>query len=141
MRLLAVCCVVDVLRIYAPEAPYSPEELKHIFEAIVSQLHGIATITDSGSPSAEKYFYILENLATVKSCIILVELTQQGVDGAAELLSELFQALFGSIRCANIDICPKVRAAGCVICDFGDEQASPLNSSGRVHECCACRVP
>lgn len=99
--MLAVCCVVDVLRVYAPYAPYNASQLKSIFAAITAQLHGIATIVDIESPSAEKYLYILENLATVKSSIILVELLQQGAEGAAELMTDFVQALFGSIRCVD----------------------------------------
>ena len=34
----AACCLVDVLRIFAPEPPYNEEELKDIFRMVLQQL-------------------------------------------------------------------------------------------------------
>ena len=43
VRLLCVCCIVDVLRLFAPEAPYNDEECIQVFEVINTQLRGLAT--------------------------------------------------------------------------------------------------
>jgi hypothetical protein len=50
------------------------------------------------SKKATRYAFILESLATVKSCIILTELMQQGCDGAEEQMCELFDCLLTSVR-------------------------------------------
>lgn len=42
VRLLVACCLADIFRIYAPEAPYtSPDKLKDIFMFITRQLKGL----------------------------------------------------------------------------------------------------
>ena len=46
VRLLASNCIVEVLRIYAPEAPYNSDELAKIFKILVSQLRGLGNITE-----------------------------------------------------------------------------------------------
>lgn len=97
IRLLSACCAVDILRIYAPEAPYNDEELLRIFRVIVNQLRGLAT-NDITSGTGSKMYYILNSLSVVKSCVVLVSLTKNGVEGAEDLLIELFNALISSIR-------------------------------------------
>jgi sister chromatid cohesion protein PDS5 len=89
--LTAACCLVDVLRIFAPDAPYSEKELQVVFDCLIKQLHGLGQVgggngVDVLSKKEQKYAYILESLATVKSCIILTELSQQGHDGAEDQL-------------------------------------------------------
>ena len=102
VRLLSACCIVDVLRVYAPEAPYSDVELCRVFDVINTQLRGLAT-NDTSSAIGSKIFYILQSLATVKSCVVLVVLSQTGVEGADELLRQLFEALISSIRPEHTD--------------------------------------
>uniref|UniRef100_A0A8C0VLL9 PDS5 cohesin associated factor B n=1 Tax=Cyanistes caeruleus TaxID=156563 RepID=A0A8C0VLL9_CYACU len=58
VRLLVACCLADIFRIYAPEAPYtSPDKLKDIFMFITRQLKGLE---DTKSPQFNRYFYLLE---------------------------------------------------------------------------------
>uniref|UniRef100_A0A8C9SZP5 PDS5 cohesin associated factor A n=1 Tax=Scleropages formosus TaxID=113540 RepID=A0A8C9SZP5_SCLFO len=72
VRLLVACCLADIFRIYAPEAPYtSHDKLKDIFLFITRQLKGLE---DTKSPQFNRYFYLLENLAWVKSYNICFEL-------------------------------------------------------------------
>ncbi|CAN0360409.1 unnamed protein product, partial [Hapterophycus canaliculatus] len=40
-RLLVACCLVEVLRIYAPEAPYNVDEVLSTFTLIITQLRGL----------------------------------------------------------------------------------------------------
>ena len=102
VRLLSACCIVDVLRVYAPEAPYSDAELCRVFDVINTQLRGLAT-NDTSSAIGSKIFYILQSLSVVKSCVVLVVLSQTGVEGADELLKQLFEALISSIRPEHTD--------------------------------------
>ena len=102
VRLLVCCCLVDVLRIFAPAAPYDEVELLEIFGAIISLLLGLATY-DTCSGTGAKLLYILKSLSTVKSCVMLVYLAQNNFGNAQTLLMSLFEALVSSIRTEHSD--------------------------------------
>ncbi|KAL5012757.1 hypothetical protein ScPMuIL_011308 [Solemya velum] len=91
VRLLAACCIADVFRIFAPEAPYrDADHLKEIFMFLIKQLRGLE---DPASPSFKRYFYLLENLAWVKSFNICIEL-----DDNQEIFCNLFKLMFTIIN-------------------------------------------
>ncbi|XP_066429270.1 sister chromatid cohesion protein PDS5 homolog A isoform X4 [Eleutherodactylus coqui] len=94
VRLLVACCLADIFRIYAPEAPYtSHDKLKDIFLFITRQLKGLE---DTKSPQFNRYFYLLENLAWVKSYNICFEL-----EDCNEIFIQLFRTLFSVIKWAD----------------------------------------
>ncbi|XP_069487875.1 sister chromatid cohesion protein PDS5 homolog A isoform X2 [Ambystoma mexicanum] len=91
VRLLVACCLADIFRIYAPEAPYtSHDKLKDIFLFITRQLKGLE---DTKSPQFNRYFYLLENLAWVKSYNICFEL-----EDCNDIFIQLFRTLFSAIN-------------------------------------------
>ncbi|NP_001089658.1 sister chromatid cohesion protein PDS5 homolog B-A [Xenopus laevis] len=91
VRLLVACCLADIFRIYAPEAPYtSPDKLKDIFMFISRQLKGLE---DTKSPQFNRYFYLLENIAWVKSYNICFEL-----EDSNEIFTQLYRTLFSVIN-------------------------------------------
>jgi sister-chromatid-cohesion protein PDS5 len=46
VQLLIACCIADVLRVYAPDAPYTdPEQVKGIFFFLIRQLGDKREIT------------------------------------------------------------------------------------------------
>ncbi|XP_041439149.1 sister chromatid cohesion protein PDS5 homolog B-B isoform X1 [Xenopus laevis] len=91
VRLLVACCLADIFRIYAPEAPYtSPDKLKDIFMFITRQLKGLE---DTKSPQFNRYFYLLENIAWVKSYNICFEL-----EDCNEIFTQLYRTLFSVIN-------------------------------------------
>lgn len=90
VRLLVACCIADIFRVFAPEAPYTePEHLKEIFMFLTEQLRGL---DEPESPSFKRYFYLLENLAWVKSFNICLELEEN-----QEILNGLFKLMFDII--------------------------------------------
>ena len=97
VRLLSACCIVDVLRVFAPEAPFCDEEMVRVFEVIISQIRSLSTY-DIGSATGSKVVYILNSLSTVKSCVVPVIMAQTGVQGAEDLMTSLFDALIGVFR-------------------------------------------
>lgn len=97
VKLLAGCCMCDILRVFAPEAPFSNADTIVVFEGIVALLRGLAN-HDSTSQTGIKLFYILNSLSTVKSCVVPVILTQSGVLGASDVVISLLNALISSIR-------------------------------------------
>ncbi|XP_070552644.1 sister chromatid cohesion protein PDS5 homolog B-like [Ptychodera flava] len=99
VRLLVACCLADIFRVFAPEAPYkSAEELKNIFQFLTKQLRGL---DNTNGPFWKRYFYLLENLAMVKSYNICMEL-----EDSSEIFTDLFRTFFTII---NDSHSPKVK--------------------------------
>ena len=72
VRLLIACCMADLFRIHAPDAPFDNHELlRDIFLFLTSQLAGLEHVE---SPLFNRHFYLLENLAWVKSFNICLDL-------------------------------------------------------------------
>lgn len=91
VRLLVACSIADVFRVYAPNAPYENEELiKKIFRFFIQQLEGLE---DPKHPTFKRYFYLLENLAWVKSFNICIELEDSQV-----IFCELFSLIFSIVN-------------------------------------------
>lgn len=117
VRLLIACCIADILRIYAPEAPYKdPDQVKvltvtlfsgshvkfnqilsmffysfqTIFKFLISQLEGLKDPKDA---AFKRYFYLLENLAYVKSFNMCFEL-----DDAQDIFCSLFDLIFSIVK-------------------------------------------
>jgi sister chromatid cohesion protein PDS5 len=87
VQLLVACCIADILRVFAPEAPYKePEQIKEIFEFLIRQLNGLK---DPKDPAFKRYFYLLENLAYVKSFNMCFELVE-----SQEIFCSLFNLIF-----------------------------------------------
>jgi sister chromatid cohesion protein PDS5 len=97
IRLLSAACILDILRLFAPDVPYSSEELCEFFESVTVMLRGFSTY-DPNTPMGSSLFYILTSLSTVRSCAILVFLSQQNIPHAHERLKEFLEALMSSIR-------------------------------------------
>ncbi|KAG1710427.1 Sister chromatid cohesion protein PDS5 B [Nymphon striatum] len=91
VRLLIACCIADVFRVFAPEAPYKDsEQLKAIFEFFINQLRGLE---DPKDPAFKRYFYLLENLAWVKSFNICIEL-----ENSNAIFCQLYTLMFNMIN-------------------------------------------
>ncbi|KAL7021688.1 hypothetical protein ACKWTF_011984 [Chironomus riparius] len=83
VQLLVACCIADILRIHAPEAPYKDQDqIKTIFMFLVRQLEGIS---NPRHKSFSRYFYLMEILAYTKSFTLCFELEDN---------QEVFIALF-----------------------------------------------
>ncbi|XP_057373894.1 sister chromatid cohesion protein PDS5 homolog B-B-like isoform X1 [Daphnia carinata] len=110
VQLLIACCIADVLRVYAPDAPYTdPEQVKGIFLFLIRQLGGLK---DPKDPAFKRYFYLLENLAYVKSFNMCFDL-----EDCQEIFCELFKLIFkivndehsGKVKSFMLDIlCPLI---------------------------------
>lgn len=99
VRLLIACCVADVFRVFAPDAPYKdPDHLKVLFEFFIDQLRGLE---DPKDPVFKRYFYLLENLAWVKTFNICFELEESQM-----IFCQLFALMFNII---NDNHSPKVK--------------------------------
>lgn len=91
VRLLVACCVADVFRVFAPDAPYKdPEQLKAIFYFFIEQLQGLEDPKDT---IFKRYFYLLENLAWVKTFNICIELEENQM-----IFTKLFHLIFSIVN-------------------------------------------
>ncbi|KAF8978961.1 hypothetical protein BGZ46_005971 [Entomortierella lignicola] len=100
VRIYTACCIADLLRLYAPDAPYTNNNLKVIFGLFVSELRNISS---PKSPYFNMYYYLLESLSAVKSIVLITDLKN-----ADELMVELFRNTFDDIRpqqAKNVQIC------------------------------------
>lgn len=112
VRAYVGCALVDMLRLFAPEAPYTEAELKvrsilqfctetdvqpqDIFEFLFAQLKFLTTAKE---PHYSEYFYLLESFANVKSIVIICDLA-----AADELMTTFFRQSFDTIRYALMRI-------------------------------------
>ncbi|KAH4180122.1 hypothetical protein HBI81_180510 [Parastagonospora nodorum] len=87
VRAWAVCCVVDMLRLFAPDAPYPASKLKEIFSVIINKL--MPLLADPTHPYNSQHMYVLRSLAEWKSILLINE-----IPGADQLTSALFTVCF-----------------------------------------------
>ncbi|KAL1924376.1 uncharacterized protein VTP21DRAFT_7411 [Calcarisporiella thermophila] len=86
VRSLVACSLADLLRLYAPEAPYKETTLKRIFEFFFEILRDIR---NPSNPNYENQLYLLESLSTVKSVVLIADL-----DDADQMIVEVFRDFF-----------------------------------------------
>ncbi|KAI8348451.1 armadillo-type protein [Choanephora cucurbitarum] len=100
VKALAACCLADIIRLHAPESPYSIDVLRSIFIFFVDEL------SHFGKETAEfpYYFYLLENLQSVKTFLLLND-----IDNVEEIVLPLIVEFFkvaqtGSLA-RNVELC------------------------------------
>ncbi|XP_063905730.1 sister chromatid cohesion protein PDS5 homolog B isoform X1 [Zophobas morio] len=122
VQLLIACCIADVLRVYAPDAPYKDaDQVKTIFLFLITQLSGLKDPKDA---AFKRYFYLLENLAYVKSFNMCFEL-----EDCQEIFCALFHLMFkivndehsGRVKSFMLDVlCPLITESDMVSNDLLD---------------------
>lgn len=86
VQLLTCCCLADLLRIYAPDAPFTASELSSIFRAMFQQFK---KLSDSENPYFQQQSYLLKRLAEVRSIVLVTDLP----DNEA-LVDQIFDILY-----------------------------------------------
>ncbi|GFY77146.1 sister chromatid cohesion protein PDS5 homolog B [Trichonephila inaurata madagascariensis] len=98
VRLLVACLLADIFRICAPEEPYrEPIQIKLVMEFFVDQLKILESPLD---PSLIHIFYLLENLAVVKTFNICLD-----VPDFHHIICQLFKVIFR----VSGDLVPKIK--------------------------------
>ncbi|KAJ5026171.1 armadillo-type protein [Bipolaris maydis] len=87
VRAWTVCCIVDMLKLFAPDAPYPASKLKEIFSVIIHKL--LPLLADPSHPYNSQHMYILRSLAEWKSILLINE-----IPGSDQLTSALFTTCF-----------------------------------------------
>ncbi|KAL0574121.1 Sister chromatid cohesion protein pds5 [Marasmius crinis-equi] len=91
VKAYAACCLADILRLYAPDAPYTQAELRDIFQFFFRQL--ATGMKSQESPYYSEYFHLLESLSTVKSVVLVCDLPN-----AEELMTDIVKQFFALVR-------------------------------------------
>ncbi|KAF8035749.1 hypothetical protein BT93_C1699 [Corymbia citriodora subsp. variegata] len=89
VRVTIASCISEITRITAPEAPYDDDLMKEVFQLIVSSFENLY---DKSSRSYTRRASILETVAKVRSCVVMLDLECDA------LVVEMFQHLLNSIR-------------------------------------------
>ncbi|KAF9892440.1 Sister chromatid cohesion protein PDS5 B [Aspergillus nanangensis] len=87
VRAWTACCTVDVLRLCAPDAPFTANQLKDIFTCIVASI--IPALGDPSNAYNAQHIYVLNSLAEVKSIVLMTDLDQPD-----SLITPLFTTCF-----------------------------------------------
>ncbi|CAN9310066.1 unnamed protein product [Alternaria alternata] len=87
VRARTVCCIVDMLKLFAPDAPYPASKLKEIFSVIILKL--LPLLADPTHPYNSQHMYILRSLAEWKSILLINE-----IPGSDQLTAALFTTCF-----------------------------------------------
>ncbi|XP_043695033.1 nucleolar and coiled-body phosphoprotein 1 isoform X2 [Telopea speciosissima] len=82
-------CISEITRITAPDAPYDDEQMKEIFQLIVGAFE---KLFDTSSCSYAKRVSVLETVAKVRSCVVMLDLECDA------LILEMFQHFLKAIR-------------------------------------------
>ncbi|OAW00054.1 hypothetical protein PTTG_07380 [Puccinia triticina 1-1 BBBD Race 1] len=92
VKALVACCIANLLRLYAPDAPYTLSELRDIFQFFFRQLRNLQP-GSSQCPNQVHYLHLLESLATVQSIVLVCDVPQ-----SEELITEIFHLLFKMVN-------------------------------------------
>ncbi|KAG7020414.1 Sister chromatid cohesion protein PDS5-like A [Cucurbita argyrosperma subsp. argyrosperma] len=89
VKVAVAACISEITRITAPDAPYNDEQMKEVFHLIVSSFENLS---DKSSRSYAKRASILETVAKVRSCVVMLDLECDG------LIIEMFQHFLKTVR-------------------------------------------
>ncbi|TVU36377.1 hypothetical protein EJB05_18310 [Eragrostis curvula] len=71
VKLLVAVCFIEVMRVLAPDPPFSDENLKEIFRLFISIF---ADLAETSSPYITRRMKILENVAALKCSVIMFDI-------------------------------------------------------------------
>lgn len=98
-------CAIDLLRLCAPNPPFSQKQLKSIFEMIVKFMFPL--LSDPSHAYYQQCLYVLKSLAEVKSIVLITDLP-----GSEALTSQIFLSFFdtlsGSLKASTGEQIPKI---------------------------------
>ncbi|KAI5863107.1 armadillo-type protein [Durotheca rogersii] len=90
VKAFSAACLVDILKLCAPEAPFTPKQLKEIFSLFVNTI--LPALWDPTNAYNTQHKYVLTSLAEVKSILLIND-----VSNSEELLLQLFSSFFDGI--------------------------------------------
>ncbi|GMI89265.1 hypothetical protein HRI_002595800 [Hibiscus trionum] len=94
VKVAVAACISEITRISAPEAPYVDDQMREVFQLIVASFENLS---DKSSRSYIKRTSILETVAKVRSCVVMLDLECDA------LIIEMFQHFLNAIRDYHAD--------------------------------------
>ncbi|KAM0434424.1 hypothetical protein ACHAPT_003520 [Fusarium lateritium] len=91
VRAYTACCLVDILRLFVPDAPYSDDQLKSMFTLFIHVI--LPALHNPTNPYDSQHKYVLASLTDVKSILLL-----QDISGGDELMQKLFNSTFDGVE-------------------------------------------
>ncbi|CAA7041546.1 unnamed protein product [Microthlaspi erraticum] len=85
VKVSVAACISEITRITAPEAPYDDEQMKEVFKLIVSSFENLV---DTSSRSYSKRTSILDTVAKVRSCVVMLDLECESLLNGLDLIFE-----------------------------------------------------
>ncbi|XP_043700993.1 sister chromatid cohesion protein PDS5 homolog A isoform X2 [Telopea speciosissima] len=89
VRLMVAICFSEIIRVLAPDPPFSDEILRDVFKLFVSMF---AELSDTESPYFTRRVRILETVAALKCCVLMLDI------GCDDLVLEMFKVFFSVVR-------------------------------------------
>ncbi|OEL37949.1 hypothetical protein BAE44_0001036 [Dichanthelium oligosanthes] len=89
VKLLVAVCFIEVMRVLAPDPPFSDEILKEIFRLFISIF---ADLAETSSPYLTRRMKILENVAALRCSMIMLNI------GCEDLILDMVKSFFSSVR-------------------------------------------
>ncbi|MED6216964.1 hypothetical protein PIB30_013179 [Stylosanthes scabra] len=89
VKVAVASCISEITRITAPDAPYDDDQMKEVFQLIVSSFE---SLHDMASRSYSKRTSILETVAKVRSCVVMLDLECDA------LIVEMFKHFLKAVR-------------------------------------------
>ncbi|KAL8321956.1 hypothetical protein RB598_005112 [Gaeumannomyces tritici] len=90
VKAFVACCLVDVLRVCAPNAPFTPAQLKDVFNLFITSI--FPALQDPSHTYNTQHKYVLSSLAEVQSIVLLND-----IDNNEALLLHLFSTFFDAV--------------------------------------------
>ncbi|KAM0060197.1 putative sister chromatid cohesion protein Pds5 [Helianthus debilis subsp. tardiflorus] len=120
VKIFVASCLCEVARITAPEPPYKDEIMKDIFQLIVLAFGQLSNVNGQ---SYHKAIHILESVAKVKSCLLILDLDCDA------LVLEMFEQFLSEIRVKHPhSVFSDIEAIMTAIVEESDEIATELIS-------------
>nr|GEV16205.1 sister chromatid cohesion protein PDS5-like isoform X1 [Tanacetum cinerariifolium] len=72
VKVAVASCMCEIVRITAPDAPYDDDQMRAVFQLIVSSFEGLAA--DQSNRSYNKRLSVLENVCKTKAFVIMLDI-------------------------------------------------------------------
>ncbi|KAK4990902.1 Sister chromatid cohesion protein pds5 [Elasticomyces elasticus] len=89
------CCIVEVFRICAPDAPFQPSQLKSIFTLVAVGI--VPSLANPSDPYINQHMHVLSSLTTIKSIVLMTDIPESNAL-ILHLFTSCFDVLSGSSR-------------------------------------------
>ncbi|KAM5351524.1 hypothetical protein ACJ41O_004247 [Fusarium nematophilum] len=125
VKAYTACCLVDILRLFVPDAPYSDDQLKMMFTLFIKDI--LPALHNPTNPYDSQHKYVLTSLTDVKSVLLIHE-----ISGADELLLRLFNSTFDGVSSAGSKAASEEQVAKDVEIHLTEMLMQLIDESGSV---------